>query len=136
MITPTSRSSRARSSASETSISVCGRKALRTSGRLIVILAIPSPLSSYLMSLYSPSPGVHVTAMGRQATFRPMVVESWLARAARERPDRPAVNGLSYGALHERARAAAGGIPRGARVGLALPPGEAYVTALHAVLLA
>src|SRR3954454_25283302 len=88
------------------------------------------------MSVYSPSPGVHVTAMERQATFRPMVVESWLARAARERPDRAACNGLTYGALYERARSAAGGLPRGARVGLALPPGEAFVTALHAVLLA
>jgi O-succinylbenzoic acid--CoA ligase len=65
-----------------------------------------------------------------------MVVESWLARAARERPDRPAVNALTYGALYERARAAAAGLPRGARVGLAIPPGEAYVVALHACLLA
>jgi o-succinylbenzoate---CoA ligase len=94
-----------------------------------------------------------------------MVVESWLARAARERPDRPAVNALTYGALHERARAAAAGLPRGrpdvkavndltyaalyerakaaaaglprgARVGLAIPPGVEYVVALHACLLA
>jgi len=46
MITPTSVSSRARSNASDTSTSVCGRNALRTSGRLIVIFAMPSPLSS------------------------------------------------------------------------------------------
>jgi O-succinylbenzoic acid--CoA ligase len=65
-----------------------------------------------------------------------MVVESWLARAARERPERAAVNALSYGDLHERARAAAAGLPRGARVGLALPPGEDFVVALHATLLA
>ena len=65
-----------------------------------------------------------------------MVVESWLARAARERPERAAVNDLTYGALYERARAAAAGLPRGARVGLAIPPGEAYVVALHACLLA
>src|SRR3954451_12723880 len=32
--------------------------------------------------------------------------------------------------------AAPAGLPRGARVGLALPPGEAYVVALHACLLA
>ena len=44
-ITPTEVSSRARSSASEISISVCGRNALRTSGRSIVILAIPSAVS-------------------------------------------------------------------------------------------
>jgi O-succinylbenzoic acid--CoA ligase len=65
-----------------------------------------------------------------------MVVESWLARAARERPDTAAVNDLSYGALHERARAAAAGLPRGARVGLAIAPGTDYVVALHACLLA
>jgi O-succinylbenzoic acid--CoA ligase len=65
-----------------------------------------------------------------------MVVESWLARAARERPDRAAVNDLTYRALHDRARAAAAGLPRGARVGLALPPGEDFVVALHAALLA
>ena len=43
MIAPTPESSRARSRASEISISVSGRKALRTSGRSIVILAMPSP---------------------------------------------------------------------------------------------
>jgi len=65
-----------------------------------------------------------------------MVVESWLARAARTRPDTAAVNGLTYAALHARARATAAGLPRGARVGIALPPGEDYVVALHACLLA
>jgi O-succinylbenzoic acid--CoA ligase len=65
-----------------------------------------------------------------------MVVESWLARAARERPDVAAVNDLTYGALYERAKAAAAGLPRGARVGLAIPPGVNYVVALHACLLA
>ena len=42
-ITPTPASSRASSSASEISTIVCGRNALRTSGRAIVIFAIPSP---------------------------------------------------------------------------------------------
>lgn len=65
-----------------------------------------------------------------------MVVESWLARAARERPDTAAVNDLTYEALYERAKAAAGGLPRGARVGLAIPPGVDHVVALHACLLA
>jgi hypothetical protein len=44
--TPTDVSSRARSNASDSSITVSGRNALRTSGRSIVIFAIPSPLSS------------------------------------------------------------------------------------------
>jgi O-succinylbenzoic acid--CoA ligase len=65
-----------------------------------------------------------------------MVVESWLARAARTRPHAAAVNGLTYAALHQRARAAAAGLPRGASIGIALPPGEDYVIALHACLLA
>jgi O-succinylbenzoic acid--CoA ligase len=65
-----------------------------------------------------------------------MVVESWLARAARTHPERAAVGALTYGALHERARAVAAALPRDARVGLALPPGEPFVVALHATLLA
>jgi O-succinylbenzoic acid--CoA ligase len=65
-----------------------------------------------------------------------MVVESWLARAARTHPERPAVNAMSYAELHERARRAAGALPHGARVGLALPAGEDFVVALHAALLA
>jgi O-succinylbenzoic acid--CoA ligase len=65
-----------------------------------------------------------------------MVVESWLARAARTRPDRRAVNDLGYAELYARARAAATGLPRGARVGLALPAGEDFAVALHATLLA
>lgn len=65
-----------------------------------------------------------------------MVVESWLVRAARERPARAAVNGVSYAELLDRARGVARGLPRGARVGLALPPGEDYVVALHGCLLA
>ena len=50
--TPVVRSSRAWSKASISSATVSGRKALRTSGRLIVILAIPSPATrSYRMSV-------------------------------------------------------------------------------------
>ena len=62
MITPTVVSSRAFSRASETSISVSGRKALCTSGRLIVIFAMPSPDSSYRMSSYS-APEIQFTAL-------------------------------------------------------------------------
>lgn len=65
-----------------------------------------------------------------------MVVESWLARAAREHPDRAAINAMTYEELFLRARAAAAGLPRGARVGIALPPGEDFAVALHAALLA
>ena len=54
MITPTEVSSRARSNASDSSITVSGRKALRTSGRSIVIFAMLSA-TSYLMSVYSPA---------------------------------------------------------------------------------
>src|SRR5258708_14809686 len=56
-ITPTDGSSCARLNASDSWNSVCGRNALRTSGRSMVILAMPgvgSSDSSYLMSEYSP----------------------------------------------------------------------------------
>ena len=64
------------------------------------------------------------------------MVESWLTRSARERPGRRAVNDVSYAELYDRARALAAGLPRGARVGLALAPGVEYVVALHGALLA
>ena len=59
-ITPIDGSSRATSNAWESSNSVRGRNALRTSGRQIVILAMPSAVS-YRMSLCSPD-ATHATA--------------------------------------------------------------------------
>src|SRR5204863_326122 len=53
MMTPISPSSRARSKACFISLTVSGRKALRTSGRLMVILAMPSSVRSNLMSVNS-----------------------------------------------------------------------------------
>jgi O-succinylbenzoic acid--CoA ligase len=67
-----------------------------------------------------------------------MVVEAWLDRAARARPDREAVNGRSYAELRDAAARAAGALrAHGARagdlVGLALPLGTDFAVALHAV---
>jgi O-succinylbenzoic acid--CoA ligase len=67
-----------------------------------------------------------------------MLVEAWLERAARTRPDREAVNGMDYAALRDAASRAAGalrarGVAAGDLVGLALPPGVDFVVALHAV---
>jgi O-succinylbenzoic acid--CoA ligase len=64
-----------------------------------------------------------------------MRVEAWLVRAARRRPDHPALGALTYAELLAAARAAAGGLPAGP-VGIALPPGEQFAIALHACLLA
>ena len=64
-----------------------------------------------------------------------MRVEPWLSRAARTRPDHPAVNGLTYARLLERARGVAGALPAGP-VGIAMAPGEDFAVALHACLLA
>ncbi len=67
-----------------------------------------------------------------------MPVDAWLARAARAHPDRRAVNGLTYAQLHDSAsRTAAGldGVAPGDRVAIALPPGESFAVALHAVWL-
>jgi len=70
----------------------------------------------------------------------PVLVDAWLPRAAERHPDRPAVNRMTYAQLaREAARAArrlAGrGVRRGDRVGLELPPGEAFCVALHGCLL-
>ncbi len=62
--------------------------------------------------------------------MRCMDVEAWLDRAARLRPDHPAVNGMTYAQLDAAAHA---DVPAGARVGIALAPGEEFVVALHAV---
>src|SRR3954453_13228200 len=92
------------------------------------------------MSEYSPAE-VQVTV----PILGPMMVEPLLRRAAALRPDRPALESvdgvLTYAALLERARAgaadlAARGVRPGDRVALLLPAGEAFVVALHAVLLA
>lgn len=67
-----------------------------------------------------------------------MRVDAWLPRAALAHPDRPAVNGVTYAQLHERARRAAAGldgVAPGDRVAIALPPGEGFAVALHAIWL-
>jgi len=68
-----------------------------------------------------------------------VLVDAWLPRAAAARPDRAAVNLLSYAGLDAAAataarRLAARGARAGARVGIALPAGEHFAVALHAVL--
>src|SRR4051794_27415224 len=66
-----------------------------------------------------------------------VLVESWLSRAVRTRPERGAVNAMSYAELDAAASAGARdlrarGIHAGDRVAIALPPGEAFAVALHA----
>jgi o-succinylbenzoate---CoA ligase len=78
--------------------------------------------------------------MRRQATLAPVLVDAWLPRAAARHPDRPALNRLTYAQLlGEAARVArhlaARGVGAGDRVGLELPPGEAFCVTLHAILL-
>jgi hypothetical protein len=67
---------------------------LWTSGRLIVIFAIPasSPVdSSYLMSAYSAADCQVVVLTAAETTVSG--VNDWLQRAARWRPDRVALTG-------------------------------------------
>ena len=59
-----------------------------------------------------------------------MVTPNWLVRAD---PARAAVNSLTYGELLDRALHAE--VPARARVAIALPPGEEFAIALHAVWL-
>ena len=67
-----------------------------------------------------------------------MRVEAWLSRAARRRPDRAAVNELSYAELDAAASGGARtldarGARAGDRVAIALPPGVDFAVALHAI---
>jgi O-succinylbenzoic acid--CoA ligase len=73
-----------------------------------------------------------------------MLVEGWLARAARARPEHTALEtplgNRSYAQLHAAARFGAGelaarGVGPGARVAIVLPGGLAFAEALHACLL-
>lgn len=74
-----------------------------------------------------------------------MDLDPWLPRAAALRPDHPAlvaVDGAvtTYAQLHQQARDAAAalaaqGIGRGDRVAVQLPPGPAFLAALHATLM-
>jgi o-succinylbenzoate---CoA ligase len=76
-----------------------------------------------------------------------MVVEGWLHRAARTRPESTAIEGpdgasssCTYAELHHAARRGAGalssrGVGRGDRVAIALAPGPAFAEAFHACLL-
>jgi O-succinylbenzoic acid--CoA ligase len=66
-------------------------------------------------------------------------VDAWLPRAAARHPDRLAINALTYAQLlaevDATARRLAGrGVRVGDRVAIALPPGDAFCVALHAVL--
>jgi o-succinylbenzoate---CoA ligase len=66
-------------------------------------------------------------------------VDAWLPRAAARHPDRLAINALTYAQLlaevDATARRLAGrGVRVGDRVAVALPPGDAFCVALHAVL--
>ncbi len=71
-----------------------------------------------------------------EASLRPM----WIERAAALRPGRLAVEAedgsLTYSELLERARGMAGGLPRGERVPITVPPGLPFVEMLHGCLLA
>jgi O-succinylbenzoic acid--CoA ligase len=68
-----------------------------------------------------------------------VLVDAWLPRAARRHPDRLAINALTYAQLlaevDATARRLAGrGVRVGDRVAIALPPGDAFCVALHAIL--
>ena len=65
---------------------------------------------------------------------------SWIHAAADRAPDRVAIEGLerslTYAELRDAAVAGAGALRGVRRVAIALPPGEDFVVALHACLLA
>src|SRR3954452_17165058 len=154
MITPTLVSSRARSNASESSTTVSGRNALRTSGRSIVIFAMPSAVS-YLMSLYSPadcqsragsircSTATRCLSLCRSApTINPL--DDWLTRRATTDAARAALitpagttsyGDLAAGAALTARRLAALGVGEGDRVATTLSPGLAFAELLHALPL-
>src|SRR6476661_4563486 len=80
----------------------------------------------------------HSTVIRRAGYFATVLVDSWLLAAARRVPERRAVNDLSYADLLVRAdlmarRLSGRGVGPGDRVAIALPPGDEFCIALHAV---
>ncbi len=69
-----------------------------------------------------------------------LVVSDWVHAAAAKHPDRVAIEGLerrlTYAELRDAALARAGELEGALRVAIAMPPGEDFVIALHACLLA
>ena len=126
-------SSRARSNASDSSTTVCGRNALRTSGRSIVIFAIPSGRWSRSGCRRSRPRRCQLTGIGAQATLRADARRVLAAQRAAPAPcPRAAVSAAD--ATRELARArrprGARGSPRARRAGratgsaIALPAGR------------
>src|SRR3954468_7970869 len=79
--------------------------------------------------------GVQFTA--GHSSLAAMKVEAWLARAARTRPERGAVNAMTYAELDAAASAGARdlharGVRPGDRVAIELSPGQDFAVALHA----
>src|SRR3954452_1904227 len=74
---------------------------------------------------------------GAQPSLRAVLVEAWLTRAVRTRPEVAAVNATTYSELDALAGAWARGldIAPGERVGIHMPPGEDFAIALHAIWL-
>jgi len=68
------------------------------------------------------------------------VVTYWIHTAAARQPDRVAIEGLerslTYAELRDAAVAGAGALEGAGRVAIAVPPGEDFVIALHACLVA
>jgi o-succinylbenzoate---CoA ligase len=68
------------------------------------------------------------------------VVSDWTTAAAARHPDRVALEGpersLTYAELRDAARAGASVVAGAGRVAIVLPPGEEFVVAVHACLLA
>ena len=143
-ITPTCGSSRAASSARLSSMIVCGRNALRTSGPVDRDLhdAVAAELVADVLVVAAGAPlgggadgrrarvvlGAH---LGVQASFHVVEVDAWLPRAAAAHPRRLAVGSLGYVRLLDEAQSAArrlrgaAGSRHGDRVAVTLPPGEA-----------
>src|SRR3954469_1202411 len=95
------------------------------------------------MSEYSPA-GVHWADTGFHISLQAVEIDPWLARATARRPDAMALETpeerLTYRELLMAATRGAGrlvlrGAEPGDRVGIALPPGRAFVVAVHACLL-
>src|SRR4051794_17409435 len=99
------------------------------------LLQLTAVMGSEPMVSRRPATARPCQGAARMSDPRRLLVEPWLVRAARARPDHEALRtpegSLSYAELLRAARRVAGAVETGTIVALALPPGRDFVVALH-----
>src|SRR5436309_6809214 len=103
------------------------------SSNSVALLQLTAVMGSEPMVSRGPATARPCQGAARMSDPQRLLVEPWLVRAARARPDHEALRtpegALSYAELLQAARRAAGAVGPGSTVALALPPGRDFAVA-------